>query len=123
MVNKLNSTLNQNQLSIRGDKISVQTKIAITLKYLSTGDNYSSLEQYFFVKSCTISKIVVEVCKSIIKILGPIFLTAPKLTQDWLEISRQFRVNFGYDHCLGAIDGKHVRKYQFKFIYFKLIYF
>lgn len=68
----LESSLNNNLKSFRSDTISVREKVAVTLRYLASGDSYRTLELRFLISSKTIQKIVLEVCAAIISILGPI---------------------------------------------------
>lgn len=54
--------------------ISAETRLAITLRYLASGDSYRSLMLLFRVGSNTISGIVPETCKSIYSTLCKDFL-------------------------------------------------
>lgn len=56
----------------------------------------------------TISTIVRQVCKAIWKRVKPI--SFPELTkQFWMETATQFWEKTHFPHCLGALDGKHIR--------------
>lgn len=44
-------------------------KLQITLRYLATGDSFSSLQYLYRVPKCTISKFVPEVCEAIFEVL------------------------------------------------------
>jgi hypothetical protein len=73
----------------------------------------------FYISSKTISKVIVEVCKSIIKVLGPIHMSLPSCAEEWIKIAQNFERIKKLPHCLGAIDGKHISKFLLK-IYFNL---
>ena len=36
------------------------------------------------------------------------FLNVPQTNKEWLQIAEQFKLKWNFDHCVGAIDGKHV---------------
>lgn len=55
----------------------------------------------------TVSEIVEEVCDALWNHIQPRVLKEPT-TSDWKEIANDFKVNCQFDHCIGAIDGKHV---------------
>lgn len=50
--------------------VSPQTRLAITLRYLATGDSYSSLSYTFRVSKQLISKIIPDVCQELINSLA-----------------------------------------------------
>lgn len=49
--------------------ITSKERLAITLRYLATGDSYSSLQYTFHVSKQTISTIIPEVCDAIVRAL------------------------------------------------------
>ena len=83
-------------------------RLAITLRYLATGDSYLSLEYGFRVANNSISKIVHETCDAIILELHEEFLKCPTTPAEWLEVSDKFSKRWNLDHVLAALDGKHV---------------
>ena len=91
--------------------IGPDTRLAITLRYLALGDCFRTLSQEFRVGLSTSRAIVKETCKVIIKCLGQTYLRTPNTRQEWLNIAQKFNEKWNFPHCLGAIDGKHVRMF------------
>ena len=84
-------------------------KLAVTLRYLATGDSYTSLSYAFRVSVSSISKMIPQVCQALINELGQELLDTPVTPAAWLAMEEQFRLRWQVPHAVGAIDGKHVR--------------
>uniref|UniRef100_A0A182NVP4 DDE Tnp4 domain-containing protein n=1 Tax=Anopheles dirus TaxID=7168 RepID=A0A182NVP4_9DIPT len=80
-------------LSMIGPRIARQTthmrepveprvRLAIALKYLATGESYTSLNFFF---------------------------KMPSTMDEWFQVSNRFESKWNFPHAIGAIDGKHVR--------------
>nr|CAI5850163.1 unnamed protein product [Callosobruchus analis] len=83
-------------------------RLAITLRFLATGDSYKSLMYLFQVSYSTISLIVPEVCEAISSVLKD-YIKVPKDALEWKDVARNFEIKWNFPHCIGAIDGKHVQ--------------
>lgn len=68
LLNKLRHIIAKRDTNMR-KAISAETRLAITIRYLSSGDSYRSLMLLFRVAHNTISKIVSETCKAIYVVL------------------------------------------------------
>ncbi|XP_037912468.1 uncharacterized protein LOC119652417 isoform X3 [Hermetia illucens] len=90
--------------TVMREAIPAEIRLAITLRYLATGDSYASLSFLFKVSTQSISKIVPEVAKSICSALKDYI----KDTGDWRVVANNFDKNWNFPHCCGAMDGKHV---------------
>ncbi|KAK3916792.1 Protein ANTAGONIST OF LIKE HETEROCHROMATIN PROTEIN 1 [Frankliniella fusca] len=83
-------------------------RLAITLRYLASGDSQTSLSYLFRVLSPAICRIVLEVTTVLWSVLKTEVF--PELSQDtWLRTSAEFEVMWNIPHCVGAIDGKQVQ--------------
>ena len=87
--------------------------LALTLCFLASGDSQKSLSFAFRIGTTTVSNIISETCIAIKEELGTKFLRLPRCPSDWLEISRDFVVDFeGFcdmPYVIGALDGKHIQ--------------
>nr|XP_049466041.1 uncharacterized protein LOC120957856 [Anopheles coluzzii] len=87
--------------------ITEQEKLLITLRYLATGETFTSLQYVFRVSRHSISRIVKETCACLIEALRD-YVKLPSTEEEWLAISRRFEQRWRFPHAIGAIDGKHV---------------
>ena len=88
--------------------ISVGEKLALTIRYLATGESYTSLSCQFRVGRSTISMFLPEVCRAIQDEFTREYLRCPTTPDEWKELEREFRIMWNVPHALGALDGKHV---------------
>ena len=85
-------------------------KLAVTLRYMASGNTYTDLQFQFRVPHNTISMIIPEVCEALIAELQDEVMPRLGQTEEyWRDIAYQFLDRWNFPHCLGAIDGKHVR--------------
>ena len=83
-------------------------RLAITLRFLATGETFRSLAFQFRVAHNTISGIIPEVCEAIIAEFGPEVIPQDLTENDWLEYADDFLRYWNFPHVLAAMDGKHV---------------
>ena len=90
------------------EPLSPGLKLAVTLKHLTSGDSYPTLQFTFRVARSTINKFVPEVSDAIIRAYRDQVLTCPTLPEDWLVVKSVFRQRWNILDALGALDGKHI---------------
>jgi len=83
-------------------------KMAITLRYLASGDSYMSLMYNFRVPINTISIFVPEVCEAIQNEYAKDVIQCPSTPAEWRNISARFASRWNFQNCVGALDGKHI---------------
>ena len=81
--------------------------LTLTLRYLATGESRSLFFQ-FRISRRTISYIIQEVCRVIIKSLSGIYLRIPDTAERWNNTAEQFSLRWNFPNTIGAIDGKHI---------------
>ena len=68
---------NKKKDTLMRESIRPDERIAVTLRWLATGETFKSLEYSFRISRTCISSIVVETCQTILDILGPRYLNTP----------------------------------------------
>ena len=71
--------------------LEVGLKLAVTLRHVSTGESYTSLQYHWSVGRSTIYKFVPQVCKAILKEFQQEYLVCPTDPEDWKKIDERFR--------------------------------
>ncbi|XP_036338683.1 protein ALP1-like [Rhagoletis pomonella] len=90
------------------EPINEETRLGITLIYLSQGCSPQYLAWSYKMGLSTVRKIIYETCDAIWQELHEIYLAQPNQTE-WKNIADRFYVKTGMPHCLGAVDGKHIK--------------
>ena len=88
-------------------EITPAERLAVTLRYLATGNSQMSLSFNFRVGRSTLCRILRETCSVIWQVLCEEFVRAPSTEDEWTGISEQFTRLWNFPNCVGAMDGKH----------------
>ncbi|XP_069596094.1 uncharacterized protein [Ranitomeya imitator] len=99
------------QDTVMRKSISAEERLLITLRFLATGESYTSLHLQFRVGKSTISNIVRCTCTVIWQKLQPMVMPSPT-EETWLQVAAGFQSVANFPNCIGAVDGKHVRVQQ-----------
>lgn len=91
------------------EAISPHERLSATLRFLATGRTYSDLKFTTIISQPSLSAIIPETCAAIYKCLGPKYLKFPSTQHEWEEIAKEFERVWNFPHCVGAVDGKHVK--------------
>eukprot|EP00102_Acyrthosiphon_pisum_P018923 XP_016656133.1 PREDICTED: uncharacterized protein LOC107882382 [Acyrthosiphon pisum] len=106
LLSKIGPVIKKNDTIMR-EAIPVQERLAVTLRFLASGDSFRSLSYLFKFSSQTVSRCVFDVCDALIDVLKDIF-KIPLTTEEWKIIEKDFSEKWNFPHCCGSIDGKHV---------------
>ena len=86
----------------------MEEKVACTLRYLATGEDFTSLSFLFQIHRTTISGFVPEVCFYIFKVLKDDFCKIPDSEGEWVELADETLKRWNFPNGIAAIDGKHI---------------
>ena len=65
-------------------------RLALTLRYLATGESFQSLSFQYRISMSAISYIVKGYCKAVVERLTPDFIKVPATKAEWLNVSKRF---------------------------------
>ena len=88
--------------------LSVEEKLAVTLRFLATGESYESLQYQFRIHRTTIALFIPFVCRKIYECLKEEYLKLPSTIDEWKDIANCTQKRWQFPNCIGAADGKHI---------------
>ena len=95
------------QRTVFREPVSAGERLAVTLRYLASGMEFSALAPTYRLAEPTCRAIVYDTCRAIIEELGPQYLPPPT-TATWTASEAGYRSLWDFPNCVGALDGKHV---------------
>ena len=96
------------QTTIMRKPLSPEEKLAVTLRFLGTGDDYDSLSFLFRISRETIRQFVPIVCHYIYHCLKGEYLKLPSSDEEWAQIANRTYNRWQYPNAIAAADGKHI---------------
>ena len=78
--------------------IDPRARLAITLRFLATGDSYKSLQYSFRVAHNTISGIVPDTCNAIVTAMAHEHLQLPTTEDQWIKIAKGLTEKWNLPH-------------------------
>ncbi|XP_049304029.1 putative nuclease HARBI1 [Bactrocera dorsalis] len=87
--------------------IPVHHRLALTLRFLASGNSFEDLKFLTAIAPQTIGGIVFETCEAIIEVLKT-NIALPSSEEDWKKEANAFYQRWNFPNCIGAMDGKHV---------------
>ena len=84
--------------------ISPAEHLALTIRFLATGESQISLSFSFWIGKSTVSKIIAENCDALHSVFFPPYVKPPLSNNVWTVISQDFEDLLNLPHAIGAID-------------------
>ncbi|XP_019698090.1 protein ANTAGONIST OF LIKE HETEROCHROMATIN PROTEIN 1-like [Harpegnathos saltator] len=106
LLNAIKDKISKNDTTFR-KAVPAKERLAVTLRFLATGESFTSLQYLFKISKQLISEIVPEVCRAIIDCLIS-YMKMPSTPDEWKKITKKFEETWNFPQCIGAIDGKHI---------------
>ena len=82
--------------------------LAMTLRFLATGESFKSMCLNFRVGPNTYSLVVKETCEAIIEEYMQEVIQCPTTPEGWKAVVGGFADRWQFHHAIGALDGKHL---------------
>eukprot|EP00112_Aurelia_sp_Birch-Aquarium-sp1_P012758 Seg2686.12 transcript_id=Seg2686.12/GoldUCD/mRNA.D3Y31 product="putative nuclease HARBI1" protein_id=Seg2686.12/GoldUCD/D3Y31 len=92
--------------------ITAEEKLAVTLRFLATGESYQSLKYQFRIHNTTISLFVPKVCKAIYDVLESDYFRVPTSEREWIDLANATEERWQFPNGFAAADGKHIAVYH-----------
>ncbi|XP_055522961.1 uncharacterized protein LOC129717141 [Wyeomyia smithii] len=89
---KLVGPLISKQGTYMRNSIPAGERLALTLRFLATGDSFMSLRYLFRIPETTISRIIPKVLDAIWKVLKPLYMKVPSTEREWKAISTSLMI-------------------------------
>ena len=89
------------------EAIPVDERLGVCLRFLATGDSFTTVGYSYRMGIATVSQIVDETCDALWKSLVEKYMPSPG-NDMWTAIASRFNEIWNFPNCIGAIDGKHV---------------
>ena len=86
--------------------ISVKEKLAVTLRYLATGESLNGLKYQFRIHEITIGKFIVPVFKTIFKALAPNYMKILTTKEELEYINAETESRWQFPNCFALVDRK-----------------
>ena len=68
-------------------------RLAVTLRFLATGESFASLQYQFRISSSALSVMIPEVCEAIYNVLQEDYLKCPKSAEEWRGFHSYFKID------------------------------
>ena len=94
--------------SVKRETIGASERLSVTLRYLVTGDSQVTIATSFRISPTSIGRIINDTSEAIWITLKEKYMMAPQNENQWKVIASEFERKWNFNHCIGAIDGKHV---------------
>uniref|UniRef100_A0A1B0B171 DDE Tnp4 domain-containing protein n=1 Tax=Glossina palpalis gambiensis TaxID=67801 RepID=A0A1B0B171_9MUSC len=87
---------------------SAEERIAITLKYLATGEVHSCRNYCFRASKSVIIKMIADICQKMHELLKDKYLSPPKSEEQWLSVADEIQRKHSISNCLGNLSMREI---------------
>ena len=106
------------KIAPRPDVVSTYERLAVTLRFLATGNSFRSFSFSYRMGRRTISEIVIECCRAIYDVMKPLYMQFPESQDKWRKISNEFWIKWQAPHVIGNNHSIIISYTEtFKFLY------
>ena len=88
--------------------IAADEKLAVTLRFLATGESYKSLMYQFCIHRTTIGRFITQVSRAIYVALKDEYLKAPSTEQEWKFTADETFKHWNFPSAFAATDAKYI---------------
>ena len=86
----------------RREPIQADERLSVTLRYLITGDAFSTIAASYRSSDTTVGRIVKETWFVLLEVLSAQgFLNAPKTAAEWVPFANEFEARWNFPNCVG----------------------
>ena len=100
ILGKISYLISPRQMSNFGGHLPIMPdeRLALTLRYIATGESFESLSFQFRISLNAVSYIIKGYCNALVDELVPLFVKTPlsESEQEWLQISKKFETRWNY---------------------------
>jgi hypothetical protein len=83
-------------------------RLALTLRYLATGNSQTFVSFGFRIARSTACRIIQETCEALRQSLQLEYVKFPSSESDWKRVSQQYSKMWHFPNSVRAIDGEHI---------------
>ena len=91
-----------------GMPISSKGGLAVTLRFLATGESYDNFMYQFRILKSTIAKFIPKICGEIYNSLRKVYLRLPGTKEEWMIYEQETLRNWQFPNCIGTAHEKHI---------------
>lgn len=108
LVNMMKPYVKSRSSKVRGDVLSLEKRVAVTLHYLKDQGSMRMTANTFGIARCTVGQVVQEICTVLTKNLGPELIKFPQTKEEVSTATAAFLQRFGFPQVIGCVDGTHI---------------
>ncbi|XP_067644473.1 uncharacterized protein [Eurosta solidaginis] len=109
LVSNLSPVISSYEPHRKKKSFSAEERIAITLKYLATGEVHSCRNYCFRASKPVILKMIANICLNIYELLKDLFVSLPKTDEQWQNVANEFQRKHCMPNCAGHLAMQEIK--------------